>query len=51
MLKLNQTQNQILVFYKDGIKVTSGNVTITGGSVSTFFKWYAEEDNKWHIIY
>lgn len=30
MLKLNQTQNQILVFYRDGIKVISGNVPITG---------------------
>lgn len=30
MLTLSQTQNQILVFYEDGIKVTSGNVTITG---------------------
>lgn len=30
MLKLIQTQNQILVFCKDGIKVISGNVPITG---------------------
>lgn len=93
MLKLNQTQNQVLVFYKDGVKVISGNVTITGtgfqllsngkhqdaaekllasygcamshnksklskqcifiitNNVSLVNKSYAEEDNKWHIIY